>query len=101
MLDNIAYCGRVEEMTPRFLDFILRLASPSSGLRPHIMRAGRYRVMVVRKVTPEVPPEVARPVAKVEIGLQRLHCEPQAARIHHAHLATRPISHCPDPYTSD
>ena len=38
------------------------------------MRAGRYRVTVVRKVTQEVPPEVARPVSKVEIGLERPLC---------------------------
>ena len=88
-------------MTPRYLDGIHHLASLASGKRPHIMRTGRHRVTVVRKVTPEVPPEVARPVAKVEIGLQRLHCEPQAARVHNMHPTTRPISHCPDPYTSD
>ena len=51
-MNGIAYSGRVEEMTPHFLALIHRLVSSASDVRPQIMRAGHYRIRIIRKVTP-------------------------------------------------
>ena len=42
-MNGIAYSGRVEEMTPHFLDVVHRITSPSSDSASQIMRAGPYR----------------------------------------------------------